>query len=81
MRQFLGLKNVIHRNTLTEYYSDLAIAATVQKVKIPSLDEFLNLALNNKGDAGSTTFDAKTDQKLSDFALRRLKERQAKHGR
>lgn len=55
--------------------------ATVQGVKIPSLNEFLNGTLNSNRASESVAFDDTTDKILEAHALKTLQARQNQNGK
>jgi len=80
MRQVHGLLRVIGKADLVEFYNQLLSYGTIHGSKLPSLDEFLHLSLN-EGAEEAKAFDEKTDKLLEEQALKRLQERRMKNGR
>lgn len=61
----------IDRRRLTNFYVSFSAHASLQRVKLPSLQEFLSLNSNSEG---AQSFDDKSDEYLTKMAERRLKE-------
>lgn len=78
-RQVFGLLNVIQKSKTVEWYEQLLAYATVHRVKIPSIDEFLDLSLKEKP-IEKLQFDEKADKALEAHALKRLEEMRANGG-
>lgn len=74
-RQVYGLLPVIQKAQVTDFYNGLLSYATVHQMKLPSLEEFLNLTLGGE-QKQSSSFDDKTDKMLEEHAMKALKERQ-----
>ena len=74
MRQVTGLLKVINKAHLVDFYHSLLSYATIQGQKLPSLNEFLNISLN-QSPKEEKVFDEKTDKILEEQALKRLNER------
>jgi len=77
MRQVVGLLTVIGKADITDFYNNTLSYATVHGTKLPSLDEFLRLSLNEGG--SSNSFDENTDKFLEEQALKSLNERRSKN--
>jgi hypothetical protein len=70
---------VIRRNESIEYYNLLVSYQTTKLAKLPSLDEFLGVAFNEKGEEPKG-FDEKTDKVLEAEAMKRLEEKRKQRG-
>lgn len=79
-RQVFSLLEIINHADLMAHYNSSLSYRMAEQEKFPTLDEFLNLALENKTSAKSA-FDEKTDAVMEEMALKHLKERQAQYGR
>jgi hypothetical protein len=74
MRQVVGLMKVINRADMVSFYNSILSYRASQSPKLPSLEEFLSVALKDK-DQKENVFDEKADKQLEQYALKRLEER------
>ena len=75
MRQVVKLMRAVGRADLIDFYNSTLSYGTIHGAKLPSLNEFLDLTLNETRKEDSSTFDENTDRFLEEQALKKLEER------
>lgn len=78
MRQVSGLLKVINRSDVVDFYNSILSYRVAQAKEFPSLNEFLELSLN-ESPKEQNSFDEKADKVLEAHALKLLEERRKAH--
>lgn len=78
MRQVQKLLQVIRKAHLIDFYMSLLSYGTIQRVKLPSLEEFLTLSLGNN-ENNLSSFDPEAEKELEELAQRNLEERRRQY--
>ena len=80
MRQLNAFIKVIQRDEVTQFYTEIMSYRASRAKEVPSLDEFLQVALKETPKT-ENVFKPDADKQLEEHALKRLKERQAASGK
>ena len=80
MRQVVALNKVITKSETQKFYTSILSYRASRAKELPSLEEFLALALNEKPKEASG-FDDKTEAILEAHALKTLEERRKQNGK